>query len=163
MVQNFALNLTCRKTQNSSTLKTAHMNIQTRFIIIDDDALNNKICSVTIRKIDSNAHIDTFTDPVEGFAYVSTLATEGHDANVILFLDINMPMMDGWEFLKQFDALEEIRRKRIRIYILSSSVEKTDMDRAKNDRNVSQYLIKPLTKETITLITKFENNPTIKH
>ena len=139
------------------------MNIQTRFIIIDDDALNNKICSVTIRKIDSNAHIDTFTDPVEGFAYVSTLATEGHDANVILFLDINMPMMDGWEFLKQFDALEEIRRKRIRIYILSSSVEKTDMDRAKNDRNVSQYLIKPLTKETITLITKFENNPTIKH
>ena len=125
-----------------------------RFIVIDDDALNNKICRVCIEKIYKGVDVTTFTDPREGFDYlVSEYSRKDHDTTATLFLDINMPTMTGWEFLEQFDLLDETIKSRIRVYILSSSVDKRDMERAKTNKNVVYYLIKPLTKETIALIT----------
>ncbi|PQJ09815.1 response regulator [Flavipsychrobacter stenotrophus] len=125
-----------------------------RFIVIDDDALNNKICRVCIEKMDKGADVVTFTDPKEGFDYVaSEYARTDHAHNATLFLDINMPVMNGWEFLELFEKLAENVKNRLKIYILSSSVDKRDMEKAKENKNVVYYLIKPLTKETIALIT----------
>ncbi len=124
------------------------------FIVIDDDALNNKICRVCIEKIDKEANVVTFTDPQEGFDYVAKeYARTDQSHNVTLFLDINMPMMNGWEFLELYDKLDPRVHSRVKIYILSSSVDKRDMERAKENRHVVYYFIKPLTKETISLIT----------
>jgi two-component SAPR family response regulator len=136
------------------------MSISTRFIIIDDDEFNNKICTVTLEKLSKDADIKTFLDPLEGFVHIVTeYSKPNHDATAILFLDINMPLMNGWEFLDRFEALEESIKKRIKIYILSSSVDKKDMDRAKANKNIIHYLVKPLTGETIRLITHSQNRP----
>lgn len=125
-----------------------------RFIVIDDDALNNKICRVCIEKIDKGADVVTFTDPKAGFDHIVTeYSRTDHTATATLFLDINMPIMNGWEFLELFDKQEETLKSRLKIYILSSSVDKRDMEKAKENKNVVYYLIKPLTKETIALIT----------
>ena len=130
------------------------MDKSSRFIVIDDDALNNKICRVCIEKIYIGANVTTFTDPKEGFNHmVSEYSSTGHTDNAILFLDINMPTMTGWEFLDLFDGLDDSIKRRVKIYILSSSVDKRDMEKAKTNKNVVYYLIKPLTKETIALIT----------
>ncbi len=128
------------------------MDKNTRFIVIDDDALNNKICRACIEKLFKEAHVTTFTDPHAGYQHVST-EYAGNDMEAILFLDINMPVMNGWEFLEKFEELAEEHKNRIKIYILSSSVDKRDMERAQANKNVVYYLIKPLTKETIALIT----------
>jgi len=134
------------------------MNVSTRFIIIDDDDFNNKICTVTIEKISKDTNIKTFLDPVEGFAHiVSEYSRTDHNATAVLFLDINMPMMNGWAFLDRFDELDESIKKRVKIYILSSSVDKRDIAKAKANKNIVHYLIKPLTKETIRLITYSQN------
>ncbi len=134
------------------------MNVSTRFIIIDDDEFNNKICTVTIEKISADADIKTFMDPLEGFVHiVSHYAKPGNMDTAILFLDLNMPVMNGWEFLDRFEELEESVKKRIKIYILSSSVDKRDMERAKANKNVQHYLVKPLTRETIRLVTHSQN------
>ena len=130
------------------------MDKNTRFIVIDDDALNNKICRACIEKLFKDAHATTFTDPLIGFDHVAAeyaLPDVEHEA--ILFLDINMPVMNGWEFLEKFESLDESIKKKVKIYILSSSVDKRDMERAQANKNVVYYLIKPLTKETIALIT----------
>ena len=134
------------------------MNVSTRFIVIDDDEFNNKICSVTLEKIAKDANVRTFLSPVEGFEHiVSEYSGTDNDASAILFLDINMPVMNGWEFLERFEELDAELKKRIKIYILSSSVDKRDIEKAKADKNVMHYLIKPLTKETIRLITYSQN------
>ena len=123
----------------------------TRFIIIDDDQFNNKICSVTIEKMSDDAEVISFLDPVVGFDYVVSEYSDpaDKDARAILLLDINMPVMNGWEFLERFDTLSNEVKERISIYILSSSVDKRDIERAKTNTNVIHYLIKPLTRETI--------------
>ena len=129
------------------------------FIVIDDDAINNKICRTVIEKIYKDSDVNTFTDPIQGFEFiVSEYSKPGNNNSAILFLDINMPVMDAWDFLALFDRLADELRHRITIFILSSSVNKADMERAMSNRNVSYYLIKPLTKESIKLIT----NLTIK-
>ena len=134
------------------------MNVSTRFIVIDDDEFNNKICTVTLEKIDKEANIKTFLSPVEGFAHIVTeYSRTDNNENAVLFLDINMPVMNGWEFLDRFDELDASIKNRLKIYILSSSVDKRDIEKAKANKNVVHYLIKPLTKETIRLITYSQN------
>jgi len=134
------------------------MNVSTRFIVIDDDEFNNKICTVTLEKIDKGADIKTFLSPVDGFAHlVSEYSRKDHNENAVLFLDINMPIMNGWEFLDRFEELDPAIKTRVKIYILYSSVDKRDIEKAKANKNVVHYLIKPLTKETIKLITYSQN------
>ncbi|QXP79968.1 MULTISPECIES: response regulator [Winogradskyella] len=61
--------------------------------------------------------------------------------NVIL-LDINMPIMDGWQFLDEFVKIES--HKSITIYIVSSSIDPVDLNRAKRYDNIKNYIIKPI-------------------
>ena len=134
------------------------MNFLDNFIIIDDDKLNNKLCTVILNKAYPGATIADFSDPVQGFEYVRTTFAQspvGHHA--ILLLDIMMPVMNAWAFLEEFDKLDELTKSRIRIYILSSSVDKSDMDRARANRYVEYYLVKPLTRESIKLMVHVLN------
>lgn len=65
----------------------------------------------------------------------------------IIFLDLFMPVMDGWQFLEEYKILKPKMAKQIIIYIISSSVSPTDINRAKNSSDVADYIIKPITKE----------------
>ncbi|MES2704499.1 MAG: response regulator [Bacteroidota bacterium] len=133
------------------------MEVRTRFVVIDDDKLNNKICTATLEKLAANADVKTFIDPLLGFDYIAQQDKATGDDATVVFLDINMPTLNGWEFLARFDLLDEAVKKRVKLYILSSSVDKRDIDRARSDKNVVHYLVKPLTRETIRLITYSQN------
>lgn len=123
------------------------------FVIIDDDKLNNKLCRTIIEKTYPQSLIVDFTDPVAGFNYVAEKYSQpDSDERAILLLDIMMPVMDAWGFLERFEKLGDEAKSRIRIYILSSSIDKGDMARAQSNKHVEYYLIKPLTKESIKLI-----------
>ncbi len=134
------------------------MNYFNNFIIIDDDKINNLLCRKILEKIYPEANIQDFTEAQKGFDHiVEKYSAPDYDGRAILLLDIIMPIMDAWGFLEKFDKLDDLVKNRIKIYILSSSVDKRDMTRAHDNKYVEYYLIKPLTKESIKLIVHVLN------
>ncbi len=134
------------------------MNYLNNFIIIDDDKLNNKLCRTILEKTYPDSKIIDFTDPVKGLQYISdTFSDPQSEEFAVLLLDIMMPVMNAWDFLERFDHLLETVKTRVKIYILSSSIDSLDMKKAQDNKYVEYYLIKPLTKESIKLIVHVLN------
>jgi len=133
-----------------------------RFIVIDDDKFNNALCTMVIAKVWKDAEVVTYHDPIAGFEYiVATYPKFTRDSPAILLLDINMPLMNGWEFLDRFgQKLNELKipvSDHLKIYVLSSSVDKKDIEKAHLYKNVTDYIVKPITKDTIRHITGIES------
>ena len=93
-----------------------------RFIIVDNDPVNNLLCALTIKDVAREAEIQTFNFPVRAFEYINTEYSDAENPTVLL-LDINMPIWSGWDFLDNFEMLEEKIKRQIKIYIISSSIE----------------------------------------
>jgi response regulator RpfG family c-di-GMP phosphodiesterase len=126
------------------------MREELKFIVIDDDPLNNQLCGIIIRKVSRGFKVTTFNIPEKGYEFIKAEYTETNwELPTILFLDINMPNWSGWDFLEKFETLEENTKKQLRIFMLSSSIDPKDIERAKENKNIIDYIVKPLTKEHV--------------
>ena len=120
-----------------------------RFIIVDNDPVNNLLCSLTIRDVAREAEIETFDFPVKAFEHIAATHLNTDDVTVLL-LDINMPLWSGWDFLDNFEMLDEKIKRQIKIYIISSSIDTSDKHRARDNKNVVDYIEKPLSQKTVS-------------
>ena len=125
-----------------------------RFILVDDDLFNNNLCKMYIHYVLPDIEIVDFTLPERGFDYLKSEFFNSHAASSILLLDINMPTMTGWDFLEKYEELDQRVKDQISIYILSSSVDPRDKEKAANNKYVKGYLEKPLQVEVIKTIVK---------
>lgn len=112
-------------------------------VLIDDEPLVNKIHSVLIRSAKADQVLTSFTDPLLGFNYVKE-----NTENRLVLLDINMPVMNAWDFLT---GLKE-QSVNIDVIILSSSINPEDKMMAESYDNVKAFLNKPLSKGNIKKI-----------
>ncbi|MEO7211356.1 response regulator [Mucilaginibacter sp.] len=67
----------------------------------------------------------------------------------IIFVDINMPVMDGWEFTQNFEEIKSHMGKKISVYFISSSVDINDISRAKNNPAIEDYILKPISESYV--------------
>lgn len=133
-----------------------HKNIS--YIIIDDDPINNMICDMTIKTAVNAINIKAFAVSEKGLAYLSSTYLQ-YIGPTILFLDINMPSPNGWEFLDAYKNLNETIKDQIRIYMLSSSIDAFDKEKALANSYVKDYLTKPLLMQTVcALQSDFEDD-----
>jgi len=124
-----------------------------KFILVDDDDLTNLIHDMTLKDaLGEKVLVETFVKPEEALEFIQNTYTENSD-HTILFLDINMPGINGWEFLERYEKFSPAVKSRINIYILSSSVDPRDVRRAEENKNVLGFLSKPLSAENISSIT----------
>ena len=120
------------------------------YIVIDDDVLNNMICKITLEMALGAVQVETFSNAEIALEFIRTNYEDATDDVVtLILLDINMPIMSGWEFLDSFDDFSDTIKKQFRIYLLSSSVDDRDKEKAKQNKNVIDYLSKPLSKEMV--------------
>lgn len=129
-----------------------------RIIILDDDSLHNTLCILYIKKIFPDIDIDIvgFTNPLEGLDYIQAEYT-AHPVETILFLDINMPELNGWQVLEKLNYMPGIV-KWFSIYILSSSVDERDITRAHQIKLVKSYLEKPLANHLANIFSSLESS-----
>jgi CheY-like chemotaxis protein len=113
------------------------------FIVVDDDGINNVTCRRVIINTLADAYVQTFTDPEIALEYLGTMRPKLPDGEIILFLDINMPNLTGWDFLDAFERFDPDLKARFKIYMLSSSTDEKDKARAAKYKNVCGYIEKP--------------------
>ena len=127
------------------------MTVSVRCLIIDDDPLNNLISQTVIARAEAKAQVTAFTEPEAGLAYISQRG-QCKTGPVFVFLDINMPTMSGWEFLEHFEQLDNSIKNLYKIFILSSSVDDRDKERAEQNSRVLDYVEKPLKIERVKML-----------
>lgn len=115
------------------------MGLKRDIVLIDDSDIANFIMRKIIHSIYKNVEMEEFTNPIEGLEYLKT-----HQPSIV-FLDLNMPSMSGWQVL---DELEKAGISQ-NVVILTSSISGFDEEKASKYSNVVHYLVKPITKEAL--------------
>lgn len=128
-------------------------------LLVDDDEINNFISIKLIKKAILSTDI---TACLNGkFAIDQLVAIQQknpHDLPDYILLDINMPIMNGWEFLDEYKRLNIDPLKKTKIYIISSSVFSNDINKAKSYPLVQDFISKPLNVERIKEIFGVEKD-----
>ena len=115
-----------------------------KLAIIDDDELYVFITSKMIEKSQLVDCIDVFGNGQEGIEFIENNASDSDLLPDVIFLDLSMPIMDGWQFLDRFSEISPKMTKNIKIYICSSSISPDDITKAKLRETVNDFIIKPL-------------------
>ena len=115
--------------------------------LVDDDKVFQLTSSRTLRAANLSNRILQFENGEEALQYLKEHAAETDTLPDYIFLDINMPYVDGWMFLEDYATLKFNLKKEIYIYMVSSSIDPRDVTRAKQDKNVREYIVKPVSRE----------------
>ena len=124
-----------------------------RVVLIDDDQVNNFVCESIIKN-------ERFADEVLSFEWAQDALDYLQNSCVndpegfpdLIFLDINMPGMDGWTFIQEYRKLPEHITKTCSLFMLSSAVDRKDIICAKSHEEVKDFFSKPLSPEILAII-----------
>lgn len=119
-------------------------------LLVDDDEINNFISIKLIKKALSNTDISACLNG--RFAIEELVELQKKDPSLLpdfILLDINMPIMNGWEFLDEYKRLNLDPLGKSKIYIISSSVFSNDINKARSYPLVKNFISKPLSVEKI--------------
>ncbi len=123
--------------------------------VVDDDSTYIYNLSRILKASEVFENYVVFNNGFDAMEYFKAVIRDAEKIPDILFLDINMPMMDGWHFLEAFAEIKPQMVKVVTIYMVSSSVLQQDMDRAKSLSDVTGYIVKPINIEQFEKIFKF--------
>ncbi|MEQ8359950.1 MAG: response regulator [Cytophagales bacterium] len=122
-------------------------------MLIDDNEIDNLINQKMIEAANICENIYTHTGAKSAIEFLKNLEKMSDSVNdffpELIFLDIDMPLMDGFQFLDEFEKLSNETKGKIKIVMLTSSINPQDMSKAKKYSYVKKYINKPLTQENI--------------
>ncbi|MCS6818317.1 MAG: response regulator [Chitinophagales bacterium] len=116
--------------------------------IVDDDQANNFLCKLVLEDCGINPSIvQSFYKVKDVLEALNQATSESRKFPDLLLLDINLPGIDGWDFLKEYKNFPQHIRSNTKIFLLSSSIFPEDYERAKSCQEVIDFIPKPLTTE----------------
>jgi len=121
-------------------------------LIIDDDPLFMLLLKKTIVKYDLAKTISAYTNGLEAIESLRPIIIDPSLLPDIILVDIEMPMMDGWEFLDEFIPLLQKASKKISIYIATSSIAEPDKIKSSTYPLIKGYLYKPIDEPVLSRI-----------
>ncbi len=125
-----------------------------KIALVDDDEIFVFLTSKTIENTHLVDMIKVFGNGLEAINFLKQNLEKPDLLPEIIFLDLSMPIMDGWQFLEEFVKMNPKIGREIVIYICSSSISPDDIKRAKAISAVSDYIVKPISKDKLVEILK---------
>jgi len=125
-------------------------------LLIDDDHVTNFIHTKAISRSQVKVHVQVAETAQAGLDFISAACTKENQLPRpgIILLDINMPGMDGWEFLEKYKKLPEVSKAQIIIVMLTTSLNPDDEARAREHSQVLRFFTKPLKPDMIDEIAE---------
>jgi CheY-like chemotaxis protein len=126
-------------------------------LFIDDDPITLMLCKMVIKKASFSNEIATSKNGEEALQYFNTLKQLDSNSEVkkqpqLIFLDLNMPVMGGWEFLDSFSTPDYADYNTTKVIILSSTIDPEDLEKSKKYPMVIDFLSKPISKEMLEYV-----------
>ena len=125
------------------------MNRIKNLFLVDDDDIFIFLSKKDIEHSDLVEKITVFNNGLDALNFIKENINNPELLPEIILLDIAMPIMDGWQFLKEYEKINSGIEKTITIYMCTSSISPDDISRTKEISAVSDYLIKPITGEKV--------------
>lgn len=124
-----------------------------RILLVDDDDVTNIYNQILIRKLGVADNVDVATNGRKALDYLRERSfTNGETFPELVLLDINMPEMNGFEFLEEYGKMPDASHNELPIVMLTSSDHDMDLERAQSFPYLSGYYVKPLREENIRKI-----------
>ncbi|WP_317047921.1 response regulator [Flavobacterium psychrolimnae] len=125
-----------------------------QILCIDDDPITLMLCKKVIAKSSFSNEIITSQNGEEALSYFNTIKyTNNKNKQIpqpqLIFLDLNMPVMGGWEFLDYFNSEEFSEFNTIKVVVLSSTIDPEDLEKSKQYPMVIDFLSKPISQSML--------------
>lgn len=127
-------------------------------LLVDDNPADNEFHKIAIKRAGICNHVEVALNGVEALDYITRAAQspESSPKPELIFLDINMPKMDGFEFLEKYEKLDENIKSKLVVMMLTTSLNPDDRKKADKYDSMSEFLNKPLTAQTVVeLVDKY--------
>jgi CheY-like chemotaxis protein len=122
-------------------------------LLVDDDNINNFINERLIKKLAMTQQVNIAVNGEEALEFLKKKNNGREAMPDLILLDINMPVMDGFEFLREYEKLEIADKDKVVITMLTTSTNPGDMDKFSKTK-VASYINKPLTEPKLIEIMK---------
>ncbi|MGV8092734.1 MAG: response regulator [Mangrovibacterium sp.] len=115
--------------------------------IVDDDNMFQLLTRIIVEKTKLVQKVKIFSNGKEAIEFLYAVQNQPEKIPDVILLDLNMPVLDGWGFLEEYIMIKPKLGKKIVIYIVSSSIDPEDIEKARTISEITDYLVKPVTQE----------------
>lgn len=118
-------------------------------LLVDDDEATNFLHKIMVTDANCTENIHVCKNGKDAINYVLDGIEGKHALPELIFLDINMPVMNGWDFLDDYQNLPAEQKAKMKVVMLTTSINPDDFDKSKEYADVADFRNKPLTSELI--------------
>jgi CheY-like chemotaxis protein len=118
-------------------------------LLVDDDGIALMLYEIAIKKANFSQNISKATNGKLALELLTEREERGLPMPELIFLDLNMPVLNGWEFLKEYQKEFEPKDSKAKIIVLSSSVDPADVEYSKKFKSVIKFMSKPLATQAL--------------
>lgn len=122
-------------------------------MIIDDNSIDLYITTRMITKNNFGKKVLEYSTAQEALKYLQDNQDTIAALPQLIFVDIYMPVMSGFEFLEQYEKLSPTLKEHCKVFVISSTIDNVDISRARSDKNVVSFQVKPISKEFLDYIS----------
>jgi CheY-like chemotaxis protein len=121
-----------------------------KVMLVDDDPIFTFLFQKLLEQYpDANLEFENFPDGFNAVEFFRENKNNKISYPEVLFIDINMPLMNGWELIKAINEENLFGKEKVKMYIITSSISKADLNNSKQQINSIEYLTKPISHQEL--------------